>query len=118
MPYNQHYGGVIWTNHALDRLHQRKLPQHIAFLAYQEPDSRITGKQPGTTELHKQYGRSHITLIARQNERKEWLILSAWIDPPLPGTLDHKKNTAWKKQKKSGFWGKLWYQVKKQFGIY
>jgi hypothetical protein len=118
MPYNQHYGGVIWTNHALDRLHQRKLPQHIAFLAFQEPDARHHGKQAGTWEMHKQYGRSHITLIVKQNDKGEWLILSAWIDPPLPGTLDHKKHTAWHKQKKAGFWGKLWYQIKKQFGIY
>lgn len=118
MAYNQHYGGVIWTNHALERLHQRKLPQHIAFLAYSQSDTRMAGKQPGTTELRKQYGRSLITLIMRQNERREWLVLSAWIDPPLPGTLDHKKHSAWKQQKRAGFWGKLWYQIKKQFGIY
>lgn len=118
MPYNQHYGGVIWTNHALDRLHQRKLPQHLAFTAFSSPDARHRGKQPGTTELQKQYQNSTITLIVKQNERREWIILSAWIDPPLPGTLDHKKKEAWKKSRKAGFWGRLWYELKKQLGIH
>lgn len=117
MSYNQHYGGVIWTNHALDRLHQRKLPQHIAFSAYQSPDDRHHGKQHGTWELTKQYKNSTITLIVKQNEKREWLILSAWIDPPIYGTADHKKKEAWKQYKKSGFWGKLWYVVKKQLGL-
>lgn len=117
MPYNQRYGGVIWTNHALERLHQRKLPQHIAFLAFQAPDEREAGKQQGTTELRKRYKNSTITLIIKPNERREWLVLSAWIDPPLPGTIDHKKKEAWKAYKKAGFWGKLWYMLQKQLGL-
>lgn len=116
MPYNKHFGGVIWTNHALERLHQRKLPQHIAFSAFQQPDTRVNGKKAGTIELQKQIGASTITLIIRQNEQREWLILSAWIDPPLPGTMDHKKHEDWKKYKKSGFWGKIWYTMKRQLG--
>lgn len=123
MPYNQQYGNVIWTNHALERLHQRKLPQHIAYLAFQKPDERFRGKNPGTWELQRKYTvpnteqTATITLIVKQNERKEWLILSAWIDPPIYGTADHKKREAWKQYKKSGFWGKLWYVIKKQLGL-
>lgn len=116
MPYNQRFGGVIWTHHALERLHQRKLPQHTAFLAFQSPDARHRGKQSGTLELQKKYQNSTITLIVKQNEKKEWIILSAWIDPPLPGTHDHRKKVAWEKYKKAGFWGKLWYTFKKQLG--
>lgn len=117
MSYNKHFGGVIWTNHALERLHQRKLPQHIAFLAFQQPDAKIEGKNPGTIELQKKYGNALITLIIRQTEEREWLILSAWIDPPMFGTADHKKKEDWKKFKKSGFWGKLWYTIKRQVGL-
>lgn len=118
MPYNHQYGGVIWTNHALERLHQRKLPQHIAFLAFSNPDTRTTGKQHGTIELQKAYKNSTITLIVKQNERKEWLVLSAWIDPPIYGTIDYKKKQSWKKYKKAGFWGKFWYHFKKQLGFH
>jgi len=123
MPYNQYYGNVIWTNHALERLHQRKLPQHIAFLAFQSPDERHHGKNLGSWELRKTYTLKKtgqdatITLIVKQNEKKEWLIVSAWIDPPIYGTADHKKREAWKQYKNSGFWGKLWYVIKKQLGL-
>lgn len=117
MKYARNYGGIVWTNHALERLHQRKLPQEIAFLAYQSPDQRIPGKKAGMIELQKQYGQSLITLIVNQNERHEWIVVSAWIDPPLPGTMDYKKKQDWKAYKKAGFWGKLWLTFKKQLGF-
>lgn len=117
MGYNQRHGGIIWTNHALSRLRERKLPQHIAFSAFQNPDQRRNGRKNGTHEFIKQHGKHTITLIASRNERKEWVVLSCWIDPPFPGTSDHRKREAWRKYKKSGFWGKLWYVIKRQLGI-
>jgi len=116
MSYHRTYGGVIWTNHAIERLHQRKLPQHIAFLAFQSPDVRLPGKQSGSTELQKQYQSSTITLIVKQNGNNEWLIISAWIDPPLPGTEDFRKQQYRKDLKSAGILGKLWLTLKHQLG--
>ncbi|HSW88135.1 MAG TPA: hypothetical protein VLG12_03155 [Candidatus Saccharimonadales bacterium] len=117
MAYNTHYGGIIWTNHAKERLINRGVDQSRAAETFQSPDKTSSGKNPGTMQYEKKFGNSTITLIAKQNEYKEWIILSGWIDPPLPGTADAKKKEAWKKYKKSGFWGKFWYLLKQQLGI-
>jgi len=109
-----HYGGVIWTNHALDRLGQRGLSQDLAWQAFSKPDRQLKGKNPGTIEFQKEFGTSLITIIAKQNEKGEWIILSNWIDPPLPGTIDYYKKEEYKRYQKSGFWGKVFLTVKKQ----
>lgn len=112
-----HFAGAIWTNHALDRLVERKLSQEMAGEAFANPDKMTHGKQAGTTEFYKRFGNSHVTVIGKPNEKKEWIILSAWIDPPLPGTKDYKQKENYKKYKKAGFWGKLWISLRKQMGI-
>lgn len=117
MSFQTHYGGVIWTNHAQERLMSRGVEQTMALQTFKSPDETFQGKNPGTIQYEKKFGSSIITLIAKQNEHKEWLILSGWIDPPLPGTADAKKKEAWKKYQKAGFWGKLWYQIKQQLGF-
>jgi hypothetical protein len=111
------YGDVIWTNHALERLGQRGLTQHLAWQAFRYADKSLPGKNAGTTEYQKRVGKSLITVIATQNEKREWLILSCWIDPPLPGSIDIKNNKYWQAYKKAGFWGKFWITIKKQLGI-
>lgn len=108
------YHGVIWTNHALMRLDARGLSQDLAWQAFSSPDHKLPGKNPGTTEFQKKIGSSRITIIAKQNERGEWLILSNWIDPPLIGTADYYKKEEYKRYQKAGFWGKLFLTIKKQ----
>lgn len=108
------YRGIIWTNHALERLGQRGLSQDLAWQSFSSPDKYFPGKNPGTFEFQKRFGPSLVTIIAKQNEKREWLILSNWIDPPLPGTIDYFKKEEYKKFQKSGFWGKLFISLKKQ----
>lgn len=111
------YGGAIWTNHALERLGARGLTQELAWKTFQHPDYSGKGKQKGAWEYRKKFGNSTATVIAKQNEKYEWLILSCWIEPPLPGYLDDRKKKAWAKYKKAGFWGQLWIDlVKDIFG--
>ncbi|RJP46212.1 MAG: hypothetical protein C4584_01935 [Armatimonadetes bacterium] len=50
----------------------------------------------------------------RNNEKAEWIVLSCWIDPPLPGSIDDKKKKAYQKYIKTGFWGKFWIEIKCQ----
>lgn len=115
------YGGAIWTNHALERLGQRGLSQDLASQTFNRPDKSIPGKQSGTMEYQKRFGPSLVTVIAGKTEKNEWLILSCWIDPPLPGSIDIGKKEAWlsyrKQYEKAGFWGKLWLVFLKQLGL-
>ncbi|HVZ58303.1 MAG TPA: hypothetical protein VG935_00915, partial [Patescibacteria group bacterium] len=109
-----HYKGAIWTNHALERLGQRGLSQDLAWQAFSHPDRELPGKNSGTMEYQRRFGPSLVTIIAKQNERREWIILSNWIDPPLPGTMDYYKKEEYKRYQKSGFWGKIFLSFKKQ----
>lgn len=113
----QYYGGIIWTNHALERLGQRGLSQDLAWQTYRYPDSSFKGKQSGTTEYRKRFEKSLITLIAKQNEKKEWIVLSCWIDPPLAGSIDAKKKDDYKKYQKSSGLIKILLTIKKQLGF-
>jgi len=101
MSNSQYYGGAIWTNHALERLLQRGLSQDMAFQAFSTPDKSFAGKQTGTTEFQKQFGIHKVTIIAKPNEKREWIILSAWIDPPMLGTQDARKQESYKKFQKN-----------------
>jgi len=108
MGYQQYFGGAIWTNHALERLHQRKIPQEMAWKAFQYPQKSLSGKQEGTIEYQRRFNNSLVTVIAKQNSKKEWLILSCWVDPPLSGSIDHPMTS---------FWKKLWMEIRRQIGF-
>ncbi len=117
MAPKNYYGGVIWTNHALERLKDRRFPQSLALSAFLHPDSKKGGKQLGTVEYLKKHQNSTVTVIAKKNEKKEWVILSCWIDPPLAGSVDDKKRQNYLKYKKSGFWGRVWLEIKRGLGF-
>lgn len=110
----RHYKGAIWTNHALERLGQRGLTQSLAGETFQNPDQKFPAKNGGT-EFQKKFGISTVTVIAKKNDSGEWLILSNWIDPPMPGTQDAVKKERYHSYQKASFWGKVWIQLKSQF---
>jgi len=113
------YGGLIWTNHALDRLKQRGLSQEKALIAYRNVDKTVQGKNPGSFEFIKYFEdtKTRVTLIGKENERHEWIILSAWIDPPLPGSADDKKQKLYWEMKKANWWKKILLGMKMQMGF-
>lgn len=116
MKYAQRYGGLIWTNHAILRLKERGFSQDQALLAFKNPDQSFKGKKGGV-EYRKRIENSLLTLIAKQNERREWVVISAWVDPPLPGSPDWKKREEYRKYQKASFWGKFWLTFKGQIGF-
>ena len=75
---NSQYGGVIWTNHAIKRLYEHRLTQSDVWYSFQHPDGQLKGKVPGSKRYYKDYGHQRIEVIATQNEKKEWVILSCW----------------------------------------
>ncbi len=82
---DNHYGGVIWTNHALDRLRERGIKQGDAWATWRNPQESKKGTTPGSWVYHRTYGNMQIEVVAKQNavpagrqEKKEWIILSVW----------------------------------------
>jgi len=78
---DKNFGGVIWTNHAIDRMRQRGVRQGDAWATWRNPEQSRKGKSDGTWVYYRTYGNTKIEVVAKQNERREWLILSVWSDP-------------------------------------
>jgi hypothetical protein len=78
---DNHFGGVIWTNHALDRLRERKISQSDAWATWRRPTESKKGSTPGSWVYYRNYGRERIEVVAKKNEKGEWLILSVWSRP-------------------------------------
>lgn len=112
-----YYRGLIFTNHALQRLDERRFPVDMVVEAFNHPDASGSAKQPGAFEYRKKFDTSTVTVIAKQNERGEWIVLSCWIDPPLPGTKDYKERQRYRSFQRAGFWGKLWLTFLRQIGL-
>ncbi|KKR44880.1 MAG: hypothetical protein UU51_C0004G0017 [Microgenomates group bacterium GW2011_GWC1_41_20] len=77
---DNHYGGVIWTNHALERLRDRGIKQGDAWATWSSPQSSRKGNS-GSWVYYRVYGSTRIEVVAKKNEKGEWLILSVWSKP-------------------------------------
>jgi hypothetical protein len=117
MAYSNHFRGIIWTNHALERLSQRNMTQNMAFEAFSNADRVIPGKKAHTTEFQKRIDHYFATVIATKNEKDEWVVLSCWVDPPMPGSIDIKKRNDYLALKNSSGWKKIWLTIKQQLGF-
>lgn len=112
-----YYKGAIWTNHALLRLSERGLTQEIAGNAFNHPDKSMPGTESGTMRYQKRFGISLVTVVAKQNEKSEWIVLSCWADPPLPGSNDERRQKEYQRYKKATFWKKIWITALRQLGL-
>jgi len=118
MSTHTYYAGAIWTNHVLQRLTERGLPQEKAAQAFSYPDRTMAGREAGSTRFEKRFGPSRVTVIAKKTDRNEWLIVSAWIDPPLQGTADARKKQNYRQYQKASVWKKIWLTVLQQLGLF
>lgn len=75
---DNHFGGVIWTNHALQRLSERGISQGDAWATFSHPGESRYAQAKGAWVFYRDYGHDRIEVVATQNEKKEWVILSVW----------------------------------------
>lgn len=97
----QNFGGVIWTNHALSRLRERGIKQGDAWATFRRPDESRYAKARGAWVYYKTWGDQRIEVVAKQNEKKEWIILSVW------------SKTVFQRQKKPGFLSRVFLKLRK-----
>lgn len=107
----------ILTNHAKDRIAQRKIPDSYLNATFNNPDTSAQGKQYGTHEYTKRFGTYKVTMIAKQNDKWEWIILSVWMDPPMSGTEDEKKRNEYRAYQRATGWDKFWLSLKRALGF-
>lgn len=90
---SNNYGGIIWTNHALLRLSERGIKQGDAWAVWNRPDQSRYSKTQGAWIYYRTYGDERIEVVAKQNEKKEWIILSVWSKKIGIETTNAKSNT-------------------------
>lgn len=97
-----HFMGVIFTDHAIKRLYERGVAQSDAWYTFRHPDKQLRGSTPSSWKCYKDYGEQRIEVVAKQNERGEWVILSCWSK--LMGTgkpiFPQQENLFWTLTKK------------------
>ena len=87
------FGGVIWTNHAIRRMKERGISQSDAWSTWSRPDQSRYATIKGAWIYYKTYGDQKIEVVAKKNEKGEWLILSVW-----------SRSTYGKQEKVEPFW--------------
>jgi len=78
---DRHYKGVIWTNHALDRLKQRSIKQGDAWATLVRPDTSRYAEAKKAWIYSRNFKGTAIEVVAQRNERREWVVLSVWSRP-------------------------------------
>jgi len=90
---NNRYGNVIWTNHALERLRERGIRQSDALATFNKPEqSRHGSNERGSWVYYRTYGSERIEVVAKKNEKGEWIILSVWSKPVYQKQEARRKN--------------------------
>jgi len=72
------YGGVVWTNHAIDRMRERGINQGDAWATWRKPDSSEFNSSKGAWVYHKNCNGENVEVVAKKNEKGDWIILSVW----------------------------------------
>jgi hypothetical protein len=99
---DNHYGGIIWTNHAMERMRQRGIKQGDAWATWNRPEQsrKGSGSSTGAWVYYRTWGNQKIEVVAKQNERKEWIIISVWSDTV-------SQSQTFQKPQKTSFWSNL-----------
>lgn len=81
---DKNYGGLIWTNHALQRLRERGIKQGDAWAVWNRPEQSRFSKTQGAWIYYRTWNDTRIEVVAKHlsaqagNENKKWIILSVW----------------------------------------
>jgi hypothetical protein len=89
---NKNYGGVIWTDHALQRLVERGISQGDAWATWNRPHSSRYAKQKSAWVYYRTWGNQIIEVVATKNSKGEWVILSVWSKPVIHRQKNPKSN--------------------------
>lgn len=88
---DRNFGGVIWTNHALERLRERGIKQGDAWATFNRPEQSRKGVQ-GNWVYYRNWGGTQVEVVAKQNGKREWIILSVWSKPIFEQNLPKSKS--------------------------
>ena len=88
----RNFGGVVWTNHVLDRMRERGIKQGDAWATWRNPQTSKKGTVAGSWVYYRNYAGTQIEVVAKQNEKREWIILSVWSRSVFQANTNKKSN--------------------------
>lgn len=96
---DKNYKGIIWTNHALDRLKERGISQGDAWATFNSPDQSRYATSKGAWVYYKTYGSERLEVVAKKNEQNKWIVLTVWSRPVFEKVehTHHKKSDSKRK---------------------
>ena len=78
MTINKYYKELVFTNHALDRLNERKIDKSEAWATWRRPEKKYYAATKQAWVFQKNYKHRQIEVVATQNDQKDWVVLSVW----------------------------------------
>lgn len=76
---SREYKNVIFTNHALDRIELRRIPQEMVVTAIRQPDHKVLEADGDTKFIKTIRGRNVQVVSAYLADEQKWLVKSAWV---------------------------------------
>lgn len=80
----------------MDRMRERGINQGDAWATWSRPQESRKGTASGSWIYYRTYGSERIEVVAKQNEKKEWLILSVWSRPVYGQVKTNKGTSFWR----------------------
>jgi len=107
---------IIWTNHAKERLNDRKISQNQINQTIFSFDSKLNNKD-GSAEYVRKFKSQKIHVVIKENEDGDIIILSCWINPPNEGSKEFKNEKFRKNIKNASPLKKTWLTLINQLGF-
>lgn len=92
---DRNFGGIIWTDHALERLKERGIKQGDAWATWRRPDQSREGHQKGNWIYYRTWGNERIEVVTAKNEKVETVVLSVWSRPVYETKRVYKSLPIW-----------------------
>ena len=88
---DKNFGGVIWTNHALQKMRERGIKQGDAWATWNRPEQSRYAANKRAWIYYRVFKNQKIEVVAKKDEKGKWVILSVWSKnvfvPPKPRSL-------------------------------
>ena len=107
---------IIWTKHAIERNKERQVTAAWVESTINNPDQSFPENE-GRTKFIKKFEEQTVSVITAIASEGGYLVLSAWIDPPNPGTIDYKNEQFEKKMKIAGNLRRFLFTFLRQIGL-
>lgn len=75
---HRRYKELVFTDHALERLRQRKVDMGEVWATWRHPSKSYYAATKGAWVYQRNWGKRQIELVAKKNDQGEWVVLTLW----------------------------------------